>query len=151
MKKVQNIIKRLKLIEKDLDKNITLRKTISENKEIIIDLNAEEQLFEKGENSLGVKISDYAPYSPITIEIKREKGQPTNRVTLRDTGDFEESFFLNIGSDSFRISATDEKTSQLIRKYGKDIFGLNEENKNELLNSYIKPAIEKMIKKYMNG
>lgn len=56
-------------------------------------MNAEEQLFEQGINRLGVDIMDYAPYSPLTIAIKEEKGQPTNRVTLRDTGDFEASFF----------------------------------------------------------
>jgi hypothetical protein len=52
----------------------------------IIDANAEEQLFEQGINRLGVDIMDYRPYTPLTIAIKEEKGQPTNRVTLRDEG-----------------------------------------------------------------
>ena len=46
----------------------------------IIDANAEEQLFEQGINRLGVDIMDYRPYTPLTIAIKEEKGQPTNRV-----------------------------------------------------------------------
>ena len=28
-------------------------------------------------------------YSPTTVRIKQEKGQPTDRVTLRDTGDWQ--------------------------------------------------------------
>ena len=70
----------------------------------IIDANAEEQLFEQGINRLGVDIMDYRPYTPLTIAIKEEKGQPTNRVTLRDEGDFESSFYIISKKFEFSIN-----------------------------------------------
>lgn len=83
--------------------------SVRENEAAVIDMNAEEQLFEKGENRLGVSIADYCPYSPVTIEEKRMRGQPYNRVTLRDTGDFESSFYIRYLGDSFEITASDGK------------------------------------------
>lgn len=66
-------------------------------------MNAEEQLYEQGINRLGVDIMDYAPYSPVTIEIKKALGQPTNRVTLRDEGDFESSFFWKSATSNLKL------------------------------------------------
>ena len=117
-----------------------------ENEAVVIDMNAEEQLFERGENRLGVSIADYRPYSPVTIEEKRMRGQPYNRVTLRDTGDFESSFYIRYSGDSFEITASDGKTDDLVRKYGKEIFGLNRDNLDELIRTYMLPFLrEKLI------
>ncbi|WP_418665452.1 hypothetical protein [Alistipes finegoldii] len=120
--------------------------SVRENEAVVIDMNAEEQLFERGENRLGVSIADYRPYSPVTVEEKRIRGQPYNRVTLRDTGDFESSFYIRYTGDSFEIAASDWKTDDLVRKYGKEIFGLNRDNLDELIRSYILPFLrEKLI------
>lgn len=125
--------------------------SVRENEAVVIDMNAEEQLFERGENRLGVSISDYRPYSPVTIEEKRMRGQPYNRVTLRDTGDFESSFYIRYSGDSFEITASDWKTDDLVRKYGKEIFGLNRDNLDELIRSYILPFLrEKLIETINN-
>ena len=113
----------------------------------IIDANAEEQLFEQGINRLGVEISDYAPYSPVTIAIKEAKGQPTNRVTLRDEGDFESSFYLEVGDKQFEIKASDFKTEDLIKKYGRQILGLTDENISILIWKYIFPDLMAETKK----
>lgn len=114
-----------------------IRRIILDNEAYIIDMNAQEQLYERGINRLGVKISDYAPYAPLTIEIKKAKGQPTNRVTLRDEGDFESSFHLEVGDTQFEIRASDPKTEELIKKYGRQILGLTDENLEELIWNYI--------------
>ncbi len=73
-------------------------------------------------------------YRPLTVQIKRAKGQPTDRVTLKDTGDFYRSFriLVNFNVGYFSIVAEDEKADKLERKYGKDIYGLSEENRDEL-------------------
>ena len=124
---------------------------VRENEAVVIHMNAEEQLFEKGENRLGVSISDYQPYSPITIEEKRIRGQPYNRVTLRDTGDFESSFFIRYTPDGFEIAASDWKTDDLVRKYGREIFGLNRENLEELIHSYILPFLRGKLVETINN
>lgn len=117
----------------------------------IIDANAEEQLFEQGINRLGVDIMDYAPYSPLTIAIKEEKGQPTNRVTLRDEGDFESSFYLEVGEKQFEIKASDFKTEDLIKKYGRQILGLTNENIGVLIWQYVYPDLLIKAKKTIYG
>lgn len=124
--------------------------SVRENEAVVIDMNAEEQLFERGENRLGVSIADYCPYSPVTIEEKRMRGQPYNRVTLRDTGDFESSFYIRYSGDSFEITASDGKTDDLVRKYGKEIFGLNRDNLDELIRSYILPFLREKLVETIN-
>jgi len=104
----------------------------------VLDANTQEQLFEKGETATGAPVEP--GYRPFTVSIKRQKGQPTNRVTLRDTGDFHDSFFVNYGDNYFAIGARDDKVEKLERKYGKEIFGLNEENLQDLINR-IKPEM----------
>lgn len=124
-----------------LTNGVFIQNIIWENEAYIVDMNAEEQLFEQGINRLGVDISDYAPYSPYTIEIKEAKGQPTNRVTLRDEGDFESSFFLQVNDKQFEIKASDFKTEELIKKYGRQILGLTDENIASLIWEYIYPDL----------
>lgn len=128
-----------------------VQQIIWDNEAYIIDMNAEEQLFEQGINRLGVSIMDYAPYSPITISIKQQKGQPTNRVTLRDEGDFHSSFFLEVGDKQFEIKAADWKTEDLIKKYGRQILGLTDENISKLIWQYIYPDLMSEAKKKIYG
>lgn len=93
LKSIQDLRNRVATFNNGLSSGAYIQQIIWDNDAYIVDMNAEEQLVEQGINRLGVDIMDYAPYSPLTIAIKEEKGQPTNRVTLRDTGDFEASFF----------------------------------------------------------
>ena len=118
-----------------------IQRIIMDNEAYIVDLNAQYQLYEEGINRLGVSIMDYAPYRPLTIAIKEQKGQPTNRVTLRDTGDFESSFYLEVSNKQFEVKASDWKTEALIKKYGRQILGLTDENISSLIWDYIYPDI----------
>ena len=74
--------------------------------------------------------SDIEPaYSRVTVSYKKSKSQISDRVTLKDTGDFYKSFTVKANADSFVINATDSKTNKLQKKYGDKILGLSEENK----------------------
>ena len=90
------------------------KECVESNVAEICELNSDKQLYEKGENALGVSIDTYRPYAPLTIEIKTMKGQPTDRVTLKDTGDFYESFFISADNEGFFIDATDWKRNELV-------------------------------------
>ena len=103
MGKIDDLLKRVVKFNDELTSGRLVQKIIWDNEAYIIDMNAEEQLFEQGVNRLGVSIMDYAPYSPVTIAIKEAKGQPTNRVTLRDEGDFQSSFYLEVCDKQFEI------------------------------------------------
>ena len=144
MKRLAYLIQRLKSLESEIFD--AARKTLEENKEIILDMNSEDQLFEKGINREGVEIASFAPYSPVTIQIKREKGQPTNRVTLRDEGDFHYSFFIEFTDDGFEIKASDWKARNLVANYGETILGLTNENFRDLAVNYVAPEILKILK-----
>lgn len=95
-------------------------KSISDNETKILDLNRR-QLF-AGNDANGNEIIPF--YTDFTIEKKIEKGQPIDRVTLLDTGDFYNSIFLNPFGNEFEFDARDIKTSDLKEKYGNDILGI---------------------------
>lgn len=145
MKKLDDLISKLKAIEREFIDLIEI--IIRENEHVIIDMNAEDQLFKKGIDRNGVSIMSYAPYAPFTIEIKRMKGQPTSRVTLRDEGEFHSSFYVEYQQDGFEIKALDWKTDELIKGYGEEIMGLTNENVKEFREDFIAPAFEKEFKK----
>lgn len=147
MKRITDLRKRVADFNEALTSGRIIQNIIWDNEAYIVDLNAEEQLFEQGINRLGVEISDYAPYSPVTIAIKEAKGQPTNRVTLRDEGDFESSFYIEAGDKQFEIKASDFKTEDLIKKYGRQILGLTDENISILIWKYIFPDLMAETKK----
>lgn len=151
MGKIDDLLKRVVKFNDELTSGRLVQKIIWDNEAYIIDMNAEEQLFEQGVNRLGVSIMDYAPYSPVTIAIKEAKGQPTNRVTLRDEGDFQSSFYLEVGDKQFEIKASDFKTEDLIKKYGRQILGLTDENISILIWKYIFPDLMAETKKQIYG
>ena len=67
-------------------------------------------------------------YAPATIVRKQKKGQPTDRVTLKDTGSFYSKIFVTIASRNVFISSSDSKTGKLTGKYGERIFGISDES-----------------------
>lgn len=151
LKSIQDLRNRVATFNNGLSSGAYIQPIIWDNEPYIVDMNSEGQLFEQGINCLGVDIMDYAPYSPLTIAIKEEKGKPTNRVTLRDEGDFESSFYLEVGDNQFEIKASDFKTEDLIKKYGTQILGLTDENIAELIWQYIYPDLLDKAKNVLYG
>jgi hypothetical protein len=153
MQSIEDLRSNVDSLDNGLSSGLFVREIIDDGmtKSFIIDANADEQLFEKGINSLGVSIMDYMPYAPLTIFIKEQKGQPTDRVTLRDEGDFESSFYLEVGDKQFEIKASDFKTEDLIKKYGRQILGLTDENITELIWQYIYPDLLNKTKNVLYG
>lgn len=146
---LQQLKNRLVEVNNQLTSGLLIRNAVSENEAYILDLNTEEQLYEEGINRLGVKIADYEPYSEMTIQIKMEKGQPYDRVTLRDEGDFQDSFYMDVGNSSFEIKAGDVKTEQLIAKYGRQVLGLTNENLQKIITEYIYPDVLGVVKRIL--
>lgn len=129
------------------------KKPISEGlnfKQLVIWLNTEEQLFEKGIDAKGRYLEDIGgEYAESTVKKKRRDGLPSDRVTLFQTGDFYESFEVTTEKDQFVISAftlkgTGEGLQDLRTRWGKDIVGLNKESQ-KLLVSAIIPEIRQYI------
>ena len=137
---------------KKLNEDKAFQKVIR-NKTIQVEairLNRDEQLFQKGVDNQGNKMrSDYARfgnfYSNYTIAIKNEKNQPTDRVTLRDTGAMYKTFKTKIVGDDLMLDVNSIKEGKdLVDSFG-EFAGLNAESKNKLL-IVAKPIIFDYVK-----
>lgn len=119
---------------------------IADNKEQILDLNRERQLFDKGIDSMGEQLQ---PYAPITIFDKRQRGLPYNRTTLFNYGSFYDGFDYLFRGNKISIFSRDSKSGELQDKYGTSIFGLIPENERILNYDIVKPELDNFIKKYL--
>lgn len=142
--RISALAARINKLGVELSDGQLLRQILLDNQELILELNRD-QLNDQGVNSKGEEIFSYAPYSPYTIKRKQRKGQPTDRVTLRDTGKFQAGFKLVVTPGSYRVTSDDKKTSLLVEKYGPYIFGLTSENRDKLITDRILPAIFEQI------
>jgi len=80
-------------------------------------------------------------YAPLTRAIKQLKGQPVDRVTLRDEGDFYSGIVADVRSGEVEMVGTDVKTPGLTGKYGEDILGLSDAALEEFRQDYVKPEL----------
>lgn len=124
-----------------------LEDIVRDKEDVIVSAIADDQLYRRGINGKGEKIMDYMPYTTTTVRIKKKKGQPTTRVTLRDTGDFHNSMFVVFDAEGFYVTASDDKTPELIEKYGDEIFRLTDKNLTRIIRSHIRKELVKRLKK----
>jgi len=100
----------------------------------ILDMIKQDQLFDKGIDEDGDVIGTYSEY---TEAINPEKVAGTH-YTLKDTGDFFDSFYIDVFPTYFEINANPIKTDQdgdtenLFYKYGEGIMGLTNESMEKL-------------------
>jgi len=120
---------------------------VKRNSQQIIELNTDDQLYNKGIDSEGQRL--FPPYANITRQIKAGKSQPFNRVTLFDTGDFYKGFKIKYNYPILNIYSADSKSSDLMDKYGSNIFGLVTENQKVLNYAIIQPELHEFIKKHL--
>lgn len=106
-------------------------KIIAEIQETILDIVREKQLYKKGISGLGARL--VPPYTNYTKALKRIKGQPTNRVTLKDTGDFYQEMYVTARDGKYFITSSDWKTPHLEEKYGAAIMAVTDDN-NKIIN-----------------
>ena len=124
---LEGLINRLNnVINLDVDAIIENVLRDAEFQRFIIDLNTEEQLFEKGIDSLGASLGEYTDF---TKAVKQVKGQRLDHITLEDTGEFYKSFAIKVQNGGFLIVADGQKDdTNLLQEYGKEILGLTDEN-----------------------
>ncbi len=131
--KIQNLLSELTEIEDNI---------IDDNADSYVNENVK-YLYEQGKTSEGVSLPEYAES---TKKYKIRKGQPIDRMTLRDTKAFHNSFFAEYNYGKLEITASDVKTTVLTKRYGSDIFGLTEENRRKVSREIILPIFVSEIK-----
>lgn len=144
-KKTQAVIK---LNQRDVFRMLFLD---NEFTDLIIRLNTEGEQTSQliyGVNAKGQDLSDIGgEYSPYTKALKREKGQITDHVTLKDTGYFYRSFRAvwraeNNGTILITADTIKEGGDNLIERWGRDIIGLDDQNLQILIEVARKKTIE---------
>lgn len=123
----------------------TIQNTVNRNKGDIIDQQTKGQMYQ-GEDANGLQ---FVPsYALSTIMTKKRKGQPTNRVTLKDSGDLYKSIKVDAKTTEFIISANVEYFKYLVNHYSSNIIlGLNKEYLNEFVKKKVLPNLEVEFKK----
>jgi len=111
-------------------------------------LNTEEQLYQKGVDARGRKLTP--GYTNRTKVIKARKGQPTNRVTLRDTGELHGSFKVTANDRDITVEMTkvvdgEDIAKKLRDKYQTMYEGLSPESIGKLAEK-MKPILIDLIK-----
>lgn len=125
----------LKLSETDALKAVTDNKSIQFN---AIRLNRSVQLYQDGVGIDGKKLrSVYARfgnvYSDRTIAYKLEKRQPINRITLRDTGAFYQTFSTKLKAGELYLTADTIKDGEDLQDKFGQVVGLTQDSKEKLL------------------
>lgn len=102
------------------------------------------QLFIKGQDAFG---ESFGEYSTNTILRKVVKGQPIDRVTFKDTGDFYETYIFKPLRDGFEVDMDPVKDGEnILEKFGTkilDVLGLDDENIEIVGNFITEMLIEK--------
>ena len=127
LKELEKISRNLKELQRNSEKNIL--KVVKRNEAEAADLITEKQLFEKGIDGDGEKL---LPYARLTVKIKKAKGDPFNRTTLKDEGDFYRGVYQKNNSFPILYDSKDSKTGKLFDQYGDKILTHTKESEIEL-------------------
>ena len=120
----------LKSVEKDADKVVEIEK---------------DRLF-SGKTYTGESI--VPEYAPRTVQIKTKKGQPTDRVTTRDTGYFHSRLELQVSKSIVTFTSDDGVQIYLEKKYD-NLMGLSEKSKELIIQDIINRVNPKLFKKLL--
>jgi len=101
-------------------------------KQKVLDWIRLDQLFEQGTDEMGNVIGTYSIITEMVYNPEKVAG---THYTLKDTGDFYKSFYIEVLADSFVINADPikEDGTNLFERYGEGIIGLDEESKGKLI------------------
>lgn len=99
----------------DIDVEKIYLQSVKETSEVALDLN-KAQMLELGIDSQGKPLGEY---KESTKRRKRAKGQPTDHITLRDTGKFQDRMFLDTKQVPVLIDSKDQKVPLIEKRWPK--------------------------------
>lgn len=121
--------------------NSSLQQSFNNNQDQAKDLNRV-QMF------AGIKIDNSAilpDYADSTKRYKFNKGQPIDRVTLRDTGVFYRDLTIEARPDEVVFSSPTTYSAFLFDKYGNNVLGLTMQNMRVFYEQFTKPILKQNI------
>jgi hypothetical protein len=138
MATILNALQRFEAL--DLEKVTT--DSLTDTEEQLVEHNQSQMYY--GEDAKGVEIGP--AYKPLTVFLKTQKGQPTDRVSLYDEGDFYAGMYAKVQGNEIVFDSTDSKAAKLKRKYGEAIFGLNDPTRNNYIIKILRPEFMNKVK-----
>lgn len=138
MKKARELARRLKEATSERKLEELVLKIVKEDEAYLTGLN-KLQLFESLD-SQGEPLGEYS-----SLAYANKKGRIT--VDLKLTGDFYDGFFIDTSELPIAFDSRDSKTELLVKKYGKEIFGLSEEH----LKVYIRGRFKTRFQDYFRS
>lgn len=115
--------------------------TIRETDQIIIGFNHDQLM--KGKDSKGVALR---PYQSLSYAKYKRKLNPRGVTDLRLTGAFHQGWQVIATRFPVKVMSRDEKTPILTKKYGIDIFGMNENNEKSYAQNDFKPKFYQKVR-----
>ncbi|NQX78796.1 hypothetical protein [Gilvibacter sp.] len=124
--------------------NSALRDVFNQNEKLLIEIQTQIQLYQKGQTSKAITI--VPSYAQSTIGKKKRKGDPFDRVTLKDTGALYSSVRFEALDDRLIVTTNVSYTKYLTAKYGPDIFGIQNLEMENFLEKYYLPFYSESAK-----
>lgn len=112
---------------------------VTELKEYLKELQQEQM--DTGIDSQSKSLGEYAES---TIGIKKRKGQPYDRVTLKDTGSLYDAITTQLESGEVAFDSIVDHTKWVTKRYSEEVFGLNEKSIDKL-NLKLIPIIQRKL------
>ena len=125
-----------RLLSIDVEKTLIQILNKPKTEEFIVRLNTRVQLYKEGIDSEGkTLVSIGGNYAPSTVRKKKRKSQPTNRVTLYDSGEFYDSFTVTPTANAdYTIDSDPMKNGKsLFKRWGENVEGLTDENAEKVI------------------
>lgn len=136
--------KQIKFID-GLESNMfsQLESTIRSFDFVLKDYVINKQLFREGVDGNNVKLPGYRR---TTIRLKIAKGDPVDRTTLRDDGEFYSHIQVDAFSDRFEISSNVSYDVHIIKRYGINVLKISDENLKQFIQTYFIPNFKNYVK-----
>lgn len=122
---------------KKLDMKELFKQALEQNEDVVFDLN--KQQLDSGRDAAGGSLGRYRSFK------YKNRWEP---VDLKLTGEFRRKFTLAEGKKTAEVFSQDEKNDKLVKRYGKDIFGISKQLQPNLAEA-IKPVLGELIKKQL--
>lgn len=129
---------------KDIENEIvpTIISTIRKFDFVLLDYNTNKQMNIKGEDSKGSQIGEYSGgYKRIRVK----RGLQVDHVDLNFTGKFQAELHIVTENNQFKIESNVTYAEDIVKRYGKQVLGIQQRNLEEFVNNYILPNLKRMI------
>ena len=145
MLSLDKLIKRLETFQANIPEHVM--DIVKENQNDIVKYVTDIQHYMEGiRGSDGAVMMSYMPYAESTIKRKISKGQPTDRVTLRDTERLHDETEIIFGADEFEITSPVEYLIWVLRRYGEGVMALSDEHVESIKIAMIRPGMIEKLK-----